>query len=94
VVLVAGLLLVFAPLAYTDPPDPIWGLAYSQDDDIAAILAVVLNSCAIEAPPACAAGPLWTGVGGAEPPGDGIAARAIADADAPRGPPVALSRPA
>jgi hypothetical protein len=92
--MVASLVLGLTPLAYAEAPDPTWWAGYSQDDDVATVLEVILTSWAIERPAALDTHPFWAPVERADPADSGIAARPVGCADAPRGPPVAPLRPA
>jgi hypothetical protein len=66
-VLIASLLTGLTPLAYTDPPDPLWIAGYWDDDDFDNAVVVLVNSCAVQVQAPASSGPPRARVARIEP---------------------------
>jgi hypothetical protein len=67
-VLIVSLLTGLTPLAYTDPPDPLWISGYWDDDDFDNVVVALVDSCAIQVPAPASSGPSLEPVALIEPP--------------------------
>src|SRR5262245_35179555 len=59
VVLLACALIGLTPLAYADPPDPLWITGCWDDDDCDNVVVVILGTCIIPVEPPASPEPLW-----------------------------------
>ena len=59
VVFIACLLIGFAPLAYADPPDPLFIAGFWDDDDFDKIVVYILGSYDVQLVPSTDMVPLW-----------------------------------
>ena len=85
-VLIVSLLTGLTPLAYSDPPDPLWISGYWDDDDFDNIVVVLVDSCAIQIPAPASSGLSLEPVALIEPVVPGAIAplfRSVVDSRAP-----------
>jgi hypothetical protein len=85
---------VLTTLAYLDPPDPPWIAGFWDDDDFDSAGDAILATCAVQPGSSDTIGVPWTQVARVIPLELDACAPSVDTADAPRGPPATLSRPA
>jgi hypothetical protein len=90
VVFLVAVMLGLVPAAYADPPDPTWIGGYWDDDDFDNVVVLIVNACAVQAPPLSDCGPLWAILVDHEPLQPRFVQTSPRDAASPRAPPVAL----
>ena len=91
VVFIACLLIGFAPLAYADPPDPLFIAGFWDDDDFDKIVVCVLDSYDFPLVPSTDMVPLWVPIARVKLPELSAAPTPIRAEVSPRAPPVAPS---
>lgn len=90
-VFIACLLIGFAPLAYADPPDPLFIAGFWDDDDFDKIVVCILDSYDFPLVPSTDMVPLWVPIAGAKLPELSAAPTPIRAEVSPRAPPAAPS---
>jgi len=91
VVFIACLLIGFAPLAYADPPDPLFIAGFWDDDDFDKIVVCILDSYDFPLVPSTDMVPLWVPIARVKLPELSAAPTPIRAEVSPRAPPVAPS---
>jgi len=91
VVFIACLLIGFAPLAYADPPDPLFIAGFWDDDDFDKIVVCILDSYDVPLVPSTDLVPLWVPIARVKLPELNAAPTPIRAEVSPRAPPVAPS---
>jgi len=91
VVFIACLLIGFAPLAYADPPDPLFIAGFWDDDDFDKIVVCILDSYDVPLVPSTDLVPLWVPIARVKLPELSAAPTPIRAEVSPRAPPVAPS---
>jgi hypothetical protein len=91
VVLVGCLLVGLTPLAYADPPDPLWITGYWDDDDFDNVVIFLLGSAAIRAETPADTRPLRVTVAQVELPDLGGPPSAAVSSVCARAPPRSIS---
>jgi len=91
VVFIACLLIGFAPLAYADPPDPLFIAGFWDDDDFDKIVVCVLDSYDFPLVPSTDMVPLWVPIARVKLPELSATPTPIRAEVSPRAPPVAPS---
>jgi len=91
VVFIACLLIGFAPLAYADPPDPLFIAGFWDDDDFDKIVVCILDSYDVPLVPSTDLVPLWVPIARVKLPELNAAPTPIRAEASPRAPPVAPS---
>jgi hypothetical protein len=89
---VACLLIGFAPLAYADPPDPLFIAGFWDDDDFDKIVTSILDSYDVSLATPTRIVPLWFPLAHVKLPDLDTTPIPVPTEDSPRAPPVA-SRP-
>jgi hypothetical protein len=90
-VFIACLLIGFAPLAYADPPDPLFIAGFWDDDDFDKIVVCILDSYDFPLVPSTDVVPLWVPIARVKLPELSAAPTPIRAEVSPRAPPVAPS---
>jgi hypothetical protein len=90
-VFIACLLIGFAPLAYADPPDPLFIAGFWDDDDFDKIVVCILDSYDFPLVPSTDMVPLWVPIARVKLPELSAAPTPIRAEVSPRAPPVAPS---
>ena len=91
VVVIACLLIVFAPLVYADPPDPLFIAGFWDDDDFDKIVVYILGSYDVPLVPCTDMVPLWVPIARVKLPELSAAPTPARAEVSPRAPPVAPS---
>jgi hypothetical protein len=91
VVFIACLLIGFAPLAYADPPDPLFIAGFWDDDDFDRIVVYILGSYDVPLVPSTDMVPLWVPIARVKLPELNAAPTPVRAEVSPRAPPVAPS---
>jgi hypothetical protein len=90
-VFIACLLIGFAPLAYADPPDPLFIAGFWDDDDFDKIVVCILDSYDFPLVPSTDVVPLWVPIARVKLPELSAAPTPIRAEVSPRAPPAAPS---
>jgi len=90
-VVLAILLLGLTPVAYSDPPDPLWIGGFWDDDDFDTAVDFITGASAIVAPVVIDAGPLWLPGPWIEPAQPSARSATLRTLACPRAPPASLS---
>jgi hypothetical protein len=90
VVLLACALIGLTPLAYADPPDPLWITGYWDDDDFDNVVVVILGTCIIPVEPPASPKPHWALLAKVESSGRAAIPIPLRSVVRPRAPPVVL----
>ena len=90
-VFIACLLIGFAPLAYADPPDPLFIAGFWDDDDFDKIVVCILDSYDFPLVPSTDMVPLWVPIARVNLPELSAAPTPIRAEVSPRAPPAAPS---
>jgi hypothetical protein len=90
-VFIACLLIGFAPLAYADPPDPLFIAGFWDDDDFDKIVVCILDSYDFPLVPSTDMVPLWVPIARVKLPELSAAPTPIRAEVSPRAPPAAPS---
>src|SRR5262245_40937460 len=86
--LLISLLVGLTPVAYFDPPDPLWIAGYWDDDDADTAVDAILDACAIPTEVLAGGDPGSPSVVRGELPPLGTPSEAVRYAAGPRAPPV------
>jgi len=89
-IVLAILLLGLTPVAYSDPPDPLWIGGYWDDDDFDTAVDFITGASAIVAPVVVDAGPRWAPELWIEPARPIARSAPLRTRACPRAPPVSL----
>ena len=90
VALLISLLVGLTPVAYFDPPDPLWIAGYWDDDDADTAVDAILDACAIATEVLTGGEPGSLSAVRVELPGLQAPSEAVRYAAGPRAPPVVL----
>ena len=91
VLFIACLVIGFAPLAYADPPDPLFIAGFWDDDDFDKIVVYILGSYDLPLVPSTEIVPLWIPIAHVRLPVLDVVPTLVRSDVSPRAPPVAPS---
>src|SRR5262245_62646682 len=86
--LVVCALIGLTPLAYADPPDPLWIFGYWDDDDFDNVVVVILGTCIIPVEPPPSPEALWAFLAKVESSGGQAVQMPLRTVARPRAPPL------
>jgi hypothetical protein len=91
VLFIGCLVIGFAPLAYADPPDPLFIAGFWDDDDFDKIVVYILGSYDLPLVPSTEIVPLWIPIAHVRLPVLDVVPTPVRSDVSPRAPPVAPS---